>query len=178
MKETEKTALEFRPARPEETEAVVGFYTEVIEQMQVSPYHPTWIMGIYPTADFLSEAVRRQEIYLAQLHGETVGAMLLNHACNENYGGLHWGREAPAAEVLILHLLCVLPKHWGKGCAKEMLRFLLRHAAETGQKAVRFDAMEGNLPARQLYERMGFTCVDTVQMYYESTGWTGFSLYY
>lgn len=38
-------------------------------------------------------------------------------------------------------------------------------------------ALGGNVPAEKLYTRMGFQYMDTLQMYYEDTGWTDYELY-
>lgn len=44
------------------------------------------------------------------------------------------------------------------------------------QEVIQLDVLGGNTPAEQLYTRMGFQYVDTIQMYYEDTGWQSFGL--
>jgi len=50
-------------------------------------------------------------------------------------------------------------------------------AKERGIKAIRLDVLEGNLPAEKTYTSVGFSFVETLQMFYEDTGWTNFKLY-
>ena len=44
-------------------------------------------------------------------------------------------------------------------------------------KVIRLDVLEGNIPAQKVYERLGFNYINTIQMYYEDTGLTGYMLY-
>ena len=37
--------------------------------------------------------------------------------------------------------------------------------------------LAGNLPAEKLYSDLGFKYMDTLEMYYEDTGWTAYELY-
>ena len=103
--------------------------------------------------------------------------MVLNHNCNESYSKIVWEVEAAADEVTIIHLLCVLPEYGRRGCGKKLMTYAMAHAAENAQKAIRLDVMEQNLPAIRLYDAMGFRRLETVCMFYESTGWTEFIMY-
>lgn len=58
-----------------------------------------------------------------------------------------------------------------------MVKKVIEIAENIGQKAVRLDVLNGNIPAERLYLKYGFRYVDAVQMFYEDTGWTAFKLF-
>lgn len=53
----------------------------------------------------------------------------------------------------------------------------IRQARETGQKAIRLDVIEDNLPAEKLYRKLGFQYITSHRLFYEDTGWYEFHLY-
>lgn len=48
---------------------------------------------------------------------------------------------------------------------------------KNGKKAIRLDALASNIPARRLYEKLGFEHRGKQNLLAENTGWTDF-LYY
>ena len=58
-----------------------------------------------------------------------------------------------------------------------MVKKALDMARENGRAAVRLDVLEDNLPAKRLYEGMGFRYTGHVKLFYEDTGITDFLLY-
>lgn len=44
-------------------------------------------------------------------------------------------------------------------------------------KTIRLDVLEGNIPAERAYLKMGFQYLDTIQMFYEDTGWTNYKAF-
>lgn len=169
--------MHIRIAAPAEFQAVRSFYHKVIDGMRGAEYKPAWEKGIYPSDRYLKDSVERGELWVCESESGYAAAMIVSHECNAGYKSIQWSIEAEEAEVTVLHALCVLPELQGKGIAGAMVRKLLEIAESTGQKAVRLDVLGGNLPAEQLYRKYGFQYVDTVQMFYEDTGWTDFKLY-
>ena len=164
-------------AKENEYEKVIIFYHELISKIQAYPYHPTWIIGTYPDDDYLKQLTVNGQVFLEIENGRTVAAMVLNNHPNDGYDAVSWQVPASNADALIIHLLGVLPEYWGKGLGKELLDFADQFSRAKGQKALRLDVMEENLPARRLYEQNGFKEIETIKMYYESTGWSGFTMY-
>ena len=78
--------------------------------------------------------------------------------------------EASKEEFTVLHALRVLPEYGGRGYAKQMLRFLLDHAKESGQKAIRLDVLEGYEGPLKMYTGFGFQYIDTMEIFYEDIG--------
>ena len=169
--------MEIRAAGPEEEEAVVSFYGEMIDKMQACEYRPTWKLGVYPTGEGLRALVEKRQVFLGLEGQRIVAAMVLNHDCNESYADVHWETSAAEDEITVLHLLCVLPEFGGGGRGRQMLDFARNYAAAGAQKVIRLDVMEENLPAIRLYDAAGFRRLETRRMFYESTGWTNFVMY-
>lgn len=169
--------MDIRLATADEYGKVIAFYREMIEKMQSSVYCPPWIIGVYPTDDYLKSLVLAQEMFIGLEGDKIVAATVLNHRPAEEYAGVNWDVDAADDEALIIHLLCVLPEYGGRGYAKQLLDFAKKYASETGQKALRLDAIEENFPAIGLYEGFGFKRMDTVHMYFITADWANFIMY-
>ncbi len=169
--------MRIRKAEKTEYEVVRAFYHTLIDEMQDTEYHPKWQKDIYPAPEDLRPAIENGELYLG-FEGESIAAaMAVNHTCSEEYAGAPWPERLSADEFLVIHMLGVRVGFQRKGFAKEMVRFVLGMAEESGMKAVRLDVLEGNLPAERLYEGLGFRYVDTLLLFYEDTGRVRFRLY-
>jgi len=81
-----------------------------------------------------------------------------------------WGNTRHSA-------LGVAPAFAGQGIAKKMAKSVIELGKKTHMKVIRLDVLEGNIPAQKVYERLGFNYINTIQMYYEDTGLTGYMLY-
>lgn len=64
-----------------------------------------------------------------------------------------------------------------KAYAKAMVRKAIEIAKREHMKALRLVVLGGNIPAERLYTGLGFKYMDTLQMYYDDTGWTDYKLY-
>lgn len=166
-----------RPAKAEEYEKVSAFYDTVIEGMKGKEFKPGWETGVYPAPEFLRSSVENGELYIGEEDGRWVAAMVLNHSVTDGYETVRWAVDAAPEEVLVVHALCTLPGLQGKGVARELMGHVLRIAREMGQKAIRLDVLNGNVPALRLYTSVGFEYRDTIKLFYEDTGLTDFLLY-
>ncbi|MCH5209045.1 MAG: GNAT family N-acetyltransferase [Oscillospiraceae bacterium] len=140
-------------------------------------YSPGWKKGIYPTDEYLLDSIKNGELYIGEIEGNIAACMVVNHKYNEGYKGIKWSVEAADPELLVIHILGVLPAYSGRGTAKQMVRRVIETARENNIKTIRLDVLIGNIPAEKLYTKMGFNYLETVRMYYEDTGWTEFKLF-
>lgn len=166
-----------RKAEKTEYEYVRAFYYRLIDDMRSAEYKPGWEKGVYPSDEYLRDAIDGGELYLGFAEGEIAAAMIVDQSSNESYAKARWELDIGGGDYAVIHALGVLPKFSGRGYAKIMVRKALELAAGIGCKAVRLDVLNGNLPAERLYSGLGFKHTDTIQMYYEDTGWTDFLLY-
>ena len=77
---------------------------------------------------------------------------------------MDWKYSAEPDQILVLHLLCVRPSKAGRGTGRKMVQFVLDEAKRTGCLAVRLDTGAQNLPAAELYRKMGFELAGTGSM--------------
>ena len=77
-------------------------------------------------------------------------------------------RGAPLGlqQVLVVHTLAVHPQFLARGVGRRLMEFAIAHARAQGMRAVRLDVNEKNVPAIRLYESLGFTHIDTVDLGY------------
>lgn len=169
--------LDIRAARAGEFAAVRGFYHELIDMMEGSEFHPRWEKCVYPSDDFLRSSIERGELYIGLTGEETAAAMVINGEGAEGYAGAPWSVRAADGEFSVIHALCVLPSHHGRGFARELVAAAKEIARSRGHRALRLDVLNGNLPAVKLYESEGFRFVSRVKLFYEDTGLTDFLLY-
>ncbi len=168
---------QIRTAQKEDYDRVRKFYHSLIDEMADSPFLPGWKKDIYPAPGFLQTSIEQGELYIKEENGELAACMVLNHACNPGYENMQWSLEASSEEMLVIHALGVAPRMSGRGIAKEMVKTAFDIAREQKLKTVRLDILKGNLPAKKAYLAMGFRYVDTVEMFYEDTGWTDYEGY-
>ena len=169
--------FQIRAAKSNEFDMIRTFYHSLIDDMQSSPYLPGWEKEIYPTNEYLRESIARGEMHVGEIAGEIAAAMVINGDCNEGYTKAQWLVRAEPEEAAVIHILCVHPRHAGRGYAKQLLDWAIAHAKQQSKKAIRLDVLKGNLPAERLYRSKGFQYIDTLQMFYEDTGWTDFELF-
>lgn len=169
--------MEIRRAIREEYPQIRAFYHSLIDGMQDSKFGIGWKKDIYPSPEFLEDSIAAGKLWVGMESNRIAAAMVLNHQCNEGYREFDWPTKAADSEVTVIHALGVHPQHSGKGYAKEMVRGAFEAARKNGQKVIRLDVLEGNLPAERLYTGLGFWYLHTVKMFYEDTGWTNYRLY-
>ena len=158
-------------------EKVRGFYHRLIDDMADSVFHPGWKKGIYPSDDLIRSSLEEGSLFVMRSSGDIIAAMVVNHECNEGYAGVSWSSEASGDEVAMIHALGVMPRFSGRGLAREMARYAISLAKDSGARAVRLDVLKGNLPAEKAYLGAGFRRVGELRMFYEDTGWTDFALF-
>lgn len=152
-------------------------YYAVIDDIGESKDSVGWQKDVYPSLELLHDSIQNGELFIG-LEGETViGAMIMNHQFNEEYGKCPWPTRADDAEVTIIHALAVHPMQKRKGYARSMVQYAIDYARENGQKAIRIDVLPRNRNAKKLYSSMGFQHVRTMRSFYEDIGWEDFELY-
>lgn len=172
-----KMGFQIRKANDTDYICVKNFYYILTDDMAEAEYKPGWQKDIYPTQDFLVKSIANGELYVGEEDGQLAACMIVNHIYNEGYKNIMWPVQAEDFEVFVIHALGVGTAFAGKGLAKRMARSVIELGKVTHMKAIRLDVLEGNIPAKKAYERLGFKYIDTIQMYYEDTGLTGYMLY-
>ena len=62
--------LEVRVARPNEFDAVLAFYTTMIDEMQGTDFDVQWQHGVHPSPTFLRESLEAGQVIVGLLPAE------------------------------------------------------------------------------------------------------------
>ena len=169
--------IEITAAETKDFDKVRAFYYSMIDAMENAEYGPGWKKGVYPADEYMQSSIERGELFLGMVGDEIAAAMIVNHDCNESYSDVDWPTPAKPHETTVIHALGVHPDFGGRGYAKELVRWVIARANADGQRVIRLDVLEGNIPAERLYTGLGFKYVATAPMFYEDTGWTNYIVY-
>ena len=66
-----------------------------------------------------------------------------------------------------LHNIAVAASHQRKGIARRLMRWICDDATQHGATSMFLEVRQGNVPARRLYERLGFVDVGVRRKYYQ-----------
>jgi ribosomal protein S18 acetylase RimI-like enzyme len=114
---------------------------------------------------------------VAKYNGRIIGSIILNHEPESAYYNVKWGFDYDYSDVFVIHTFAVHPKFMKCGVGKVLMDFANKHSINSKVKSIRLDVYEGNLPAIKLYEKYGFTYIDTVDLGYGKYGLDWFKLY-
>ena len=169
--------MDLLQAKPQDFDAVRGFYHSLIDDMEAAGGIITWVKDVYPSPAFLRKSLQEGTLHLGMEDGQIAAAMVLDGEANESYPQDAWKVAADDSQVMVIHALGVHPRFGGRGLGATMTQAALAIAREQGMKAVRLDVLKGNEPARRIYLKCGFESVGWVQMHYENTGLADFELF-
>lgn len=158
-------------------EIVRSKYIEVINNTAKIEQHAHWEYGKHPSDQLLRTYIDRGEMYFL-MDGEDIAGMVVISMCQgDDYEGVPWQEDLQKDEAAVLHLLAVCPAYRGKYLGNVINEQAMKIAAEKGKKALRVDTLKDNLPAQQMYERVGFSRRGEKRMYADNTGILDFVFY-
>lgn len=144
--------LQFRPAMPEDLDALAQMYGAAIEEMRRQGIDQ-WDER-YPDRQILAEDIDAGEMTLGFLDGALACAYVMNRECDPEYADGAWAH--PGADFRVLHRLCVDPALQGRGIARQAVGHMEARAHEQGVNCVRLDVFSENPCALHLYRRLGY----------------------
>lgn len=146
------TELEFRPATPDDLDALVALYAAAAQDMRDHGIDQ-WD-EYYPDREILSEDVESGNMVLGLLDGALACAYVVNRDYDPEYASGAWAHAQ--GRFCVLHRLCVNPAMQGKGLARQAMARMEKTAREQGFDSVRLDVFSQNLHAQRLYEGLGY----------------------
>lgn len=152
-------------------------YIDVIENTAKIEQHAHWEYGKHPSDGLLRSYIDRGEMYLLMDGEDAAGMVVISMCQGDDYDGVSWQENLQKDEVAVLHLLAVCPAYRGKYLGNVIIDQAMEITVRKGKKALRVDTLKDNLPARQMYERAGFSCRGEKRMYAENTGMLDFVFY-
>lgn len=180
--------LEVRRGTPEDFDAVLDFYTQMIDQMRGTDFDVLWEHDKHPSPAFMRTSLEQDRVYLGwATSGENDGegedqtelacAMIVNADGADGYDQTEWGCSATPDELGVLHVVATLPKYHGQGFARTLLTEVIEQERAAGTKALRLDTFPYNVRGRGLYESLGFDYRGDITLWYPALGDVVLSMY-
>ena len=149
---------------------VMSFYEFMCEELARRSFLHAGNQGGYPSECMVKEAIHQDGLIIGEEDGEIIAALILNHTADPAYSKVKWQIDAAPEKVTIMHALRVNPKHGGRGYGKAMVNYSIAMAKTAGQKTIRLDTLDENTIAQKLYQTVGFSFIDTVEIEYKDIG--------
>ena len=151
--------LEVRVARPNEFDAVLAFYTTMIDEMQGTDFDVQWQHGVHPSPTFLRESLEAGQVIVGLLPAEGVevvsegsesepiiaSAMVVNHEGANGYDAVPWAVDAAPEQVGVLHVVATLPVFHGRGFGRQLVKGAADIARAQGLVVLRLDTFPHNV---------------------------------
>ena len=145
--QTQAGVLSVRAALPEELDEILGFYYQLIDDLEGKAESPRWEKDVWPSRDMLAKAIDAGTLFVGLLQGAVVGGMILDHERPDGYDTAPWQVKADEGEAMTAHLVAVSTACQGGGVGSALMTAAAKLCREAGAKALRLDVIEGNRPA-------------------------------
>lgn len=146
-----------RKATAQDIPAITAIYDAILTKEEQEPATVVgWLRGIYPTEQTARDSLDREELFVMEIDGRIVSAAKINQEQVPEYADCPWQYDAPPEQVLVLHTLVVDPALQGKGYATQFVAYYEAMAREMNCPYLRMDTNSQNIPARTLYQRLGY----------------------
>ena len=151
-----------RKAKATDAQAVAAIYEEIHTEEEAGRAVIGWARSIYPTLQTALSAIQRDDLFIMEADGKTVGAAIINQQQVDVYENARWQASAPSEQVMVLHTLVISPKAAQKGLGTRFVKFYEQYAKERGCPYLRMDTNARNLRARTLYRKLGYREADII----------------
>ncbi len=153
----QSTELEVRKAQMADLDAVMDFYSNMIDEMHGTNFDILWKHDVHPTNAFLKESVEQGHMMIGIAEdGNIACALVVNHDRAQGYEAVPWQIDAPLDQVGIVHIVATRPAYHGRGFAKKLVRGAIEAAREEGLLALQLDTFVDNVRSHALYDSVGF----------------------
>lgn len=161
------TELNCRLATEADLAALCQFYQDICAHQKDDQFGADWHWGIYPSEKDIAEAIAQKRAVVGTKNGKIASAGILTVGNDPLYSKFAWPTPAEDDEIAVLHLYGVHPSFRRQGLSSVLLTFIKDYAKKLGCKSIRLDSMDGNVPARRLYEKNGWRFVSQETVYYD-----------
>lgn len=142
-------------------EDIVKIYNKIIDDETIRAI-TNWEKDVYPSKHTAVNAHENGELFVMEIDGQIVASAIINQKQLDEYDDCKWKFHARSSEIMVIHTLAVDPEHSGKGYASAFMSFYESYAWDNGCTVLRLDTNVKNLPARQLYKKLGYIEAGTV----------------
>ena len=164
--------LTIRRTTSADIDAVMDFYTKMIDEMVGTDFDIMWKHDVHPSHAFIRESTEKGYTIVGITdEGEIATSLIIDHDPAPGYEKAPWhDPDAPLDKVGIMHAVATRPHHHGKGYARQLVNAAIELSREAGLKALRLDTLQTNVRGQGLYDTCNFTRVGTFPIYYEDLG--------
>lgn len=145
-----------RKATWDDLETVLSLYDEIHDGKEAGLIPVIWKRGVYPSRATAEAALTRDDLFVLETGGRVVGSGIINRNQLEVYADAPWQHTVPDEQVCVLHTMMISPSEFGKGYAREFLRFYEEYALRHNCTELRIDTNDRNAPARAMYKKHGY----------------------
>lgn len=145
----------FRLAEKDEAETVYALYRSVIGRQ-----YCTWDEE-YPGREEIENDMGAENLFILERERGIIGAVSIAPE-NELDGYDCWSRKEKAGEFA---RVVISTEYQGRGIAKVLVRNVLKEMKRRGLEAVHISVAEVNIPARRVYDGLGFHTVGREEMW-------------
>lgn len=146
-----------RKASASDINAVSKIYEHIHNEQEKGTINTGWLRGVYPTRATAESALLRDDLFVEEVNGKTVGTAIINKIQPEVYKKAAWQYELPNEEIMILHTLAIEPNAKGNGFGKAFVEYYEQYAANYGCSCLRMDTNELNTYARSFYKKLNYS---------------------
>ena len=161
----------FRLATENDLNEIEKIFDAILEKEAATVSYSNWIKGKYPTRAHAEKALQEGTLYVGEEDGRLFGCANLNHVQLEEYVKIPWEYQADGNEVFVIHMLCIHPDAAGQGKGRKFIAYAEELAREKGCKVVRIDTYEGNTPAANLYQSLGYRIAGKTLFFFQQVIW-------
>ena len=158
--------VRIRMASPEDLERLVALYQSA-QRWLAENGSDQWAKNtVEKTRGGLAASIARQECYVAELDGEPIGMITVDHFADSEF----WKPADDPGEALYVHRMVVDRKVAGRNIGALLLDWATDLASQNGKRWLRLDAWRTNEALRSYYIRQGFQAVRVVNLAHRGSG--------
>lgn len=135
---------------------IVDTYNEHFQYEEEHGAFTVFRKGVYPTVRDAENAVKAGSLYVYEENQMIAGSIIIDNIQPTEYEKIPWSGYFSQDKVMVIHLLMVRPGSKGNGIATSLVRYAMELAKENACKALRLDTGSQNIPAVELYKKLGF----------------------
>lgn len=153
--------MKIRKGLPADIPAITDIYNAIHDQIEQGKYQMKWFRELYPTQSWAEEHIAIGDLYvLEDTDGKVVASAIFNHNPLPEYFQGRWYQPENYDKILIVHTLVVHPDHAKRGYATALIKYYEEMARQLGCTRLRLDTQQIDIPARRLYQKLGYTEAD------------------
>lgn len=152
-----------RRATKEDIASIVKIYNAILDKEEAGETQIGWVRGVYPTEETALDSLEKQTLFVCEDEGTIVATAKIDQSQMAQYMECEWEYKVPDCEVMVLHTLAVDPNYARRGYGRALVAFYEQYALENQCHYLRMDTNEKNLPARKMYNDLGYTEVGIVE---------------